>query len=202
MNVIIGGIHTGIGKTLCSAILCEHLGYDYWKPVQAGIENTDSDFIKTHVTNPKCQVHAEAYILKTPASPHYAAELEDIEIKRDSIRLPNTSNSLVVETAGGLMSPLSYNYLNIDMIEQLDLPVILVSNNYLGSINHTLLSVEALRKKNITILGIVFSGEEVLSTRSFILSYTRLPLLFSIPEMGISKASIQQYAAQLTIALL
>lgn len=201
MNVVIGGIHTGIGKTLCSAILCENLGYDYWKPVQAGIERTDSDFIKTHVSNPKCEIHPEVYLLKTPASPHYAAELEDVEIKRDAIQLPDTSNSLVIETAGGLMSPLSYNYLNIDMIEQLGFPVILVSNNYLGSINHTLLSVEALRKKNITILGMVFSGEEVLSTRSFILSYTRLPLLFSIPEMGISKASIHQFASKITIAL-
>ena len=201
MNVIIAGIHTGIGKTLCSALLCEKLGYDYWKPVQAGTESTDSDFIRTHVSNPKCTIHPEVYMLKTPASPHYAAEVEGIVIKSEIIQLPKSSNSLIVETAGGLMSPLADQYLNIDLVEQLQLQVILVSNNYLGSINHTLLSVEALQKRNIPILGIVFSGEEVSSTRSYILKYTGLPLLFSIPPMEISRKSVYELATRINIAL-
>jgi dethiobiotin synthetase len=201
MNVIIAGIHTGIGKTLCSAVICQKLGYDYWKPVQAGTDATDSDFIKAHVSNSKCFIHPETYVLKTPASPHYAAELEGIEIQRHKIRMLKSSNSIVVETAGGLMSPLASRYLNIDLTEQLDTPVILVSNNYLGSINHTLMSVEALQKRNIPILGIVFSGEEVSSTRAYILKYTGLPLLFSIPQMEISREAISTLAATLTIAL-
>ena len=201
MSVIIAGIHTGIGKTLCAAVLCEKLGYDYWKPVQAGSEETDSDFIRSHVSNPGCIVHPEMYLLKTPASPHYAAEQDGVEIQRSKIRLPKSSNSILVETAGGLMSPLSERYLNIDLTEQLDLPVILVSNNYLGSINHTLLSVEALRKRNIPIVGVVFSGEEVSSTRSCILEYTRLPLLFSIPFMEITPESVRREAAKLVITL-
>jgi len=201
MNVIIAGIHTGIGKTLCSAILCQKLGYDYWKPIQAGIENTDSDFIRTHVSNPKCFVHPETHLLKTPASPHYAAELDGVEIQRHKIRMLKSANSMVVETAGGLMSPLGERYLNIDMAEQFDLPVILVSNNYLGSINHTLLSFEALQRRKMPVLGIVFSGEEIPSTRSYILKYTGLPLLFSIPPMEINSTEISKQATSLTISL-
>jgi len=182
MSFLIAGIHTGIGKTLCSAIICQAKGYDYWKPVQAGsFDDTDSIFIKNHVTNPTVKIHPEAYKLKIPASPHYAAEQEGIEIKKENIFLPKTKNDIIVETAGGLMSPFSNNFLNIDLATHLNLPVILVSNNYLGSINHTLLSVEALQRRNIEIKGIVFSGEKVEATQSFILEYTKLPLLFSIP---------------------
>lgn len=182
MSFLIAGIHTGIGKTLCSAILCQATGYDYWKPVQAGsLDDTDSIFIKTHVTNPGVTIHPEAYKLDIPASPHYAAEQEGIEIKKETIFLPKTKNNIIVETAGGLMSPFSKDFLNIDLANHLNLPVILVSNNYLGSINHTLLSVEALQRRNIEIKGIVFSGEKVESTQSFILAYTKLPLLFSVP---------------------
>jgi len=182
MSFLIAGIHTGIGKTLCSAILCQATGYDYWKPVQAGsLDDTDSIIIKKHVTNPAVKIHPEAYRLQIAASPHYAAEQEGIEIKKETIFLPKTTNKIIVETAGGLMSPFSNSFLNIDLATHLNLPVILVSNNYLGSINHTLLSVEALQRRNIEIKGIVFSGEKVEPTQSFILEYTKVPLLFSIP---------------------
>jgi dethiobiotin synthetase len=202
-NIIIAGIHTGIGKTICSAVLCQALGYDYWKPVQAGdLENSDSIFIKKMVSNSACTIHDEAYKLTIAASPHYAAAQDAVEIKLDNLHVPITSNHLIIETAGGLMSPLSMQLLNIDLVAHLQLPVILVSNNYLGSINHTLLSIEALQRRNIPILGLVFSGDEVESTRDFILAYSGLPLLFSIPPFEtIDAPSIQQFAATLAINL-
>ncbi|UEG49248.1 dethiobiotin synthase [Ferruginibacter lapsinanis] len=198
MSVIIAGIHTNIGKTICSAVICQALGYDYWKPVQAGdLENSDSVFIKRVVSNPLCKIHPEAYRLNTPASPHYAAEIDGTTIIKANINLPRSDNNIVIETAGGIMSPLAYNYLNIDLIEQLSLPVILVSNNYLGSINHTLLSVSALRQKNIFLKGLVFSGESNLSSENFIRQYTDLPILFSIPALSeINATSIDNFVKQ------
>jgi dethiobiotin synthetase len=181
--MIIAGIHTGIGKTLCSAILCEALGMDYWKPVQAGdLDNSDSIFIKTHVFNPLCTIHPEAYRLKVAASPHFAAYTEGSLIERKKLILPKSKNKILVETAGGIMSPLGKGFLNIDLIKQLKLPVIVVSENYLGSINHTLMTIKLLQNAKIPILGIVFNGDKVQSTVDFILEHTELPLLFSIPR--------------------
>ena len=203
MSIIIAGIHTGIGKTVCSAIICQALGYDYWKPVQAGDwENSDSVFIKKNVTNPKTIVHPETYKLATAASPHYAAAIDGIEIKKEHIELPQSKNNIVVETAGGLMSPLADGYLNIDLAEQLQLPVVLVSNNYLGSINHTLLSYELLKNRKIQIAGIVFDGNTVTPSQDYILSYTRLPLLFSIPQFSnLNAQSISEFAKTISIKL-
>ena len=191
MSIIIAGIHTGIGKTVCSAVICQALGYEYWKPVQAGeLDNTDSIFIGKNVENTRCVVHAERHRLNIPASPHYAAEMDGIEIKAGDFILPKTSNQIVIETAGGIMSPLSDSFLNIDLMAQLKLPAIVVSNNYLGSINHTLLTVAALQQRNIPIKGLVFSGKEFISTREFILQYTQLPLLFSIPHFDIINSKV------------
>lgn len=203
MNIIIAGIHTGIGKTICSAIICHTLGYDYWKPVQAGdLENSDSVFIKSNVTNPACFIHPERYRLIIPASPHYAAAQEGIKITPNDFILPTTNNRLVIETAGGIMSPLSESFLNIDLIQQFNLPVVLVSNNYLGSINHTLLTVSALRQQNILIQGLIFSGEVVDSTRDFILKHTQLPLLLSIPYFKkIDSNTIADFAKTVSINL-
>lgn len=183
MSITIAGIHTNIGKTICSAILCEALGYDYWKPVQAGdTDNTDSDFIRQHVKHLNCTIHPERYKLKTPMSPHHAAKIDGISIDKHSFHLPVTNNQLIVETAGGIMSPLADDFLNIDLMMQINLPVILVSNNYLGSINHTLLTIEALKNRKMNLLGIIFNGEEVSSSRSFILKQSKLPHLFSVPR--------------------
>jgi dethiobiotin synthetase len=203
MSIIIAGIHTGIGKTICSTVICQSLGYDYWKPVQAGeLDNSDSLFIKNNVTNKNCVVHPEAYKLTIPASPHYAAALDGIEIKPANIVAPQTSNPLLIETAGGVMSPLSNSFLNIDLVAQLNLPAIIVSNNYLGSINHTLLTVAAMQQKNISVKGLVFSGKEFTSTREFILQYTKLPLLFSIPPLGeINSEVIADFAKTVSIHL-
>ena len=201
MSIIIAGIHTGIGKTVCSAVICQALGYDYWKPVQAGeLDNSDSIFIKRNITNPNTVIHRERYQLTIPASPHYAAEMDGVEIKPTDFSLPQTDNDIVVETAGGIMSPLSNSFLNIDLMEQLQLPVIIVSNNYLGSINHTLLTVAAMQQRNIPVKGLVFSGSEFTSTREFILQYTQLPLLFSIPVFEeITPQAIADFAKTVSI---
>jgi len=203
MNIIVAGIHTGIGKTVCSAVICQALGYDYWKPVQAGeLHDSDSIFIKRNVTNPKCQVHPERYQLSIPASPHYAAAMDGVDIKPADFVLPYTTNSMVVETAGGIMSPLSNSFINVDLMQQLNLPVILVSNNYLGSINHTLLTTEAMQKRNVPVRGLVFCGHEFSSTRDFILQYTKLPLLFSIPQFDtITPAVVADFATTVSLHL-
>jgi dethiobiotin synthetase len=183
MSIIIAGIHTGIGKTLCSAILCEAWGYDYWKPIQAGdLEQSDSLFIKNHVRNPLCTIHPETYRLQLAASPHFAAEQEGIVIDKNKFMLPKSHNKIVVETAGGIMSPLGDNLLNINLIKYLNLPVILVSENYLGSINHTLMTIALLQQAEVPIQGIVFNGDKVPSSMDFILKYSKIPLLFTIPK--------------------
>ena len=193
--IIIAGIHTGIGKTLCSAILCEAFGYDYWKPIQAGdLDNSDSIFIQNHVSHSKCIIHPEAYRFQTAASPHFAADTEGVVIEKEKLKLPLTNNNLIVETAGGIMSPLGKNFLNIDLIKHLNLPVVLVSENYLGSINHTLMSVFALKQEKIPIKGIVFNGDVVQSSVDYILEHTQLPLLFSIPRMAdLNKEKVKEF---------
>ena len=182
MNFIIVGIHTGIGKTICSAVLTEALQFDYWKPVQAGdLESTDSHFIQNHIENKRTRIIPEAYRLTIPASPHFAAAQDGVEIFLDKLTLPKSDNSIIVETAGGILSPLSDTLVNLDLIKHLGLPVVLVTNDYLGSINHTLLSVEILRGANIEILGLVFSGQRVDATRTFIQNYTGLKTLLAVP---------------------
>lgn len=200
MNIVVAGIHTGIGKTICSAVLAEALQCDYWKPVQAGnLEESDSVFVANNIANTTTVIHKEAYQLTKAASPHWAAKEDGVEINLETLRLPNTTNTLVIESAGGIMSPLSNTLLNIDMMKYFGLPVVVVSNNYLGSINHTLLTVQALRNAKVPIIGLVFSGEEVGETRRFIIDYTGVPLLFSIPQLkSINKEAILKVAAKVS----
>jgi dethiobiotin synthetase len=200
MNLVVAGIHTGIGKTVCSAVMAQALGYDYWKPVQAGdLEASDSLFIKHTVSNNRTTIHQEAFCLTRAASPHYSAKEDGVAITLSAISIPSTEHHLIVETAGGVMTPLSDTLLNIDLIRHLNLPVVLVSNNYLGSINHTLLSVRALHHAGAQLLGIVFCGEEVTSTRQFILQYSGLPMLLSIPQFApLDKEAIADFAASIS----
>ncbi len=201
MKIAIAGIHTGIGKTVCSAILCEMLKYDYFKPVQAGeLDNTDSMVVRRLVSNTACTVHPESYKLKLAASPHFAAEQEGIEIRKEGIVLPASDDGIVIETAGGLMSPLGKDLLNIDLIEHFHLPVILVSNSYLGSINHTLLSYSLLKSRGVKILGIIFNQGENKASEDYILKYTKLPKLFSVPAFeALNAETIQAFAKTVTL---
>ena len=179
----VSGIGTGVGKTIVSAILCEAIGADYWKPVQSGdADNSDSMLVRSLVANPNMVIHPERHVLSQPMSPHAAAELDGVRISPRDFHLPHTDNALIVEGAGGLMVPLNENYLMIDLMEDLHLPVILVSRNYLGSINHTLLSIEALRLRDVHLAGIIFNGESVPATETVIEHYTGVPVLGRIPE--------------------
>ena len=181
--LFVTGIGTGIGKTLISAILVEKLKADYWKPVQAG-ELDDSDTIKVRglVSNGQSVFHPETYRLTQPYSPHKAAALDGITIDEKTIVAPKTDNQLLIEGAGGLMVPLNNSFLIIDLIKQLNAKVVLVSQNYLGSINHTILSAQVLKQYQIPVAGIIFNGDKDTYSEDFILQYTGFKLLGHIPQ--------------------
>ena len=185
-SIFVTGIGTGIGKTVVSAVLVEKLKADYWKPVQSGdLDNSDSQKIKRFISNPNTVIFPEAYALTQPFSPHKSAAIDGVSIDLENIVLPQTSNSLVIEGAGGLMVPLNKNYLIIDLIKKLNVQVILVSRNYLGSINHTLLSVQALKQYNIPVKGIIFNGVKDIYSKEYILDYSGFELLGHIPEYNV-----------------
>ena len=180
--LFITGIGTGIGKTLISAILVEKLKADYWKPVQAGeLENSDTLKVKSLISNPISVFHPEAFRLSQPFSPHKSAALDGITIDPAKINVPITSNRLIIEGAGGLMVPLCDNFLMIDLIKRLSAEVILVSQFYLGSINHTLLSLSVLKQYGIPVKGIIFNGDEDSYSKSYILEYSGAASLGAIP---------------------
>lgn len=199
MRYFVTGIGTEIGKTLASAILVEALNADYWKPIQAGeLDYSDSHKVKDLISNSKSVFHPESYRLKLPMSPHAAAEKENTNIEISKCQLPSTNNSLIVEGAGGLLVPLNKKECIIDLIEKLNLEVILVSKHYLGSINHTLLSIEALKRRHIPIKGILFNGNENIDTESIILSKSGLDKLGRIPLLNtVDKTSVKKIAEQL-----
>jgi dethiobiotin synthetase len=152
--LFITGIGTGIGKTIVSAILVESLQADYWKPVQSGdLDNSDTLKVKSLVSNSKTTFHPETYRLTQPYSPHKSADLDGIVIDPEKFIIPVTDNQLIVEGAGGLMVPLNNDFLMIDLIKQLNADVTLVVKHYLGSINHTLLSLDALNPSYLMVTG-------------------------------------------------
>ena len=177
MKIFITGIGTDVGKTIASAIITQALEADYWKPIQAGdIENSDSHKIQNYISNNKTVVHKNSYKLNTPASPHLAAELDGIKINLKQIIEPKTKNNLVIEGAGGVLVPLNDNDCIIDLIQK-DYKVIVVSRHYLGSINHTLLTIETLKNRKIIVAGIIFSGDENKATETIILKKTKLKFI-------------------------
>lgn len=194
----ITGIGTYIGKTVVSAILVEALKADYWKPIQSGdLHQTDTMKVQGLISNATSHFFPEAYRLTEPMSPHAAATIDGVTINLDSIIVPPTNNNLIIEGAGGLMVPLNNDSLVIDLIEKLKAEVILVSINYLGSINHTLLSVEALQRRNIPIKGIIFNGNPVNTSEKFICEYSGMKSLFHIDnEQTIDKQTILKYASE------
>jgi len=189
--LFITGIGTGIGKTIVSAVLVESLKADYWKPVQSGdLENSDTLNVQSLISNKKSVFHPEAYRLTQPFSPHKSAALDGIEIDPSTIKTPRTDNMLIIEGAGGLMVPLNDSFLMIDLIKQLDAEVVLVVKHYLGSINHTLLSLEALHNRNILIKALIFNGEPNQSSEEVIKRFANCRTL-SIPDiLDITKENI------------
>ncbi len=195
-KLIVAGIGTDVGKTVVSAVLCEALHADYWKPVQAGdLDNTDSMKVKRLVSNSKTIIHPESYRLETPMSPHAAAAIDGIEIEEEKLVFPETSNDLIIEMAGGLMVPLTNDFLYIDWVSKTGLPVVLVANYYLGSINHTLLSIELLKARNIPITGLIFSGEKNQTTFEVIMHRANTKCLLEIPhEEQVTGEIVSKYA--------
>ena len=189
------GIGTGIGKTLISAILVRALNADYWKPVQAGFENgTDSDFIENSVSG--VVIYPEVYRLQMAASPHIAAREEGLEISIENIaeKMPTKKRNLIIEGPGGLMVPLNRHQFVTDLIQALNIPVILVSRNYLGSINHSLLTSELCKRLNIAVTGWIFN-DQYLSYEHEIVSWSGFPALGSVPfNENIDSAFIEAQA--------
>lgn len=182
-KIFVTGIGTDVGKTIVAAILTEALEADYWKPVQAG-DLLKSDTIKVEqlITNTNTNFFSETYRLSKPMSPHAAAAIDGVVIDMNTFSLPKTTKNLIVEGAGGLMVPLNDKALIVDLIKQLAIETVLVVSNYLGSINHTLLSLEVLKQKKVNVIGIIFNGETNPESEKYILEYTGIPCLGRIKQ--------------------
>jgi dethiobiotin synthetase len=197
MNYFVTAIGTDSGKTFFSAVLCEALKADYWKPVQAGLPR-DSDTVRNLISNSGSTIHSEAYLLNTPASPHAAAKKDNVKIDLKRFVVPYTSKDLVIEGAGGCLVPLNDIDFVIDLAKRFKARVILVSNLYLGSINHTLLSADYLRKNKFDVKGIIFNGESNPESEEIILKHTGFNCLLRMgQEEEVTKGTVLKYAAQL-----
>ncbi|WP_150451090.1 dethiobiotin synthase [Arenibacter lacus] len=194
------GISTGVGKTLAAAILVEALEADYWKPVQTG-EDRDNDTVAKLISNSKTVIHKNSYTLKEPMSPHAAADLEGVHIDPNKIVEPLTKRSLVIEGAGGLLVPLNDSDTILDIIMP-TYKVIVVSRHYLGSINHSLLTIQWLQTKGYDV-AVLFSGDEDAYTEELIIKKTKVPVIGRIEEEAyFDKEVIKKYADKFRDALL
>jgi len=196
-QVAIAGIHTGIGKTVASAVLAEALDADYWKPVQAGeLDNSDTKIVGSLLNNGASRVHPEAFRLTKPMSPHAAADIDNVVIDHKTFSFPATEKPLLIETAGGLLSPLNSIATMAEFISYYKLPAILISSNYLGSINHTLLSLEVLKNRNIPLAGLIMCGHPNKDSEEYIETYSGISITARIPFFEeLSKEAIAQCAA-------
>ena len=184
-KIFISGIGTEVGKTVVSAVITEALQADYWKPVQAGnMEFSDSQTVRNLISNKKSVIHPEKYAMFLAASPHLAAKEEGIKMRVEDFEVPQTDNGiLLIEGAGGLMAPLNNKETMIDLAKHLQAKVILVGINYLGSINHTLLSAYALQKEGVDVLGIIFNGRKHDPSEKIITKMTGIPVLGRVERM-------------------
>ncbi|MFN6944411.1 MAG: dethiobiotin synthase [Cytophagaceae bacterium] len=198
MRYFITAIHTDSGKTLVSAIVTHALQADYWKPIQCGSPK-DKDTVASLLQSRHSIIFDESYFLKEPASPHAAAALENIRIDLKNVHLPeNGGNTLVIEGAGGIMVPLNEKDFVIDIAEKFNAEVILVSNIYLGSINHTVLTINELKRRNVKVKGVIFNGSENKATEEYILNYSGYRCLLKIrPEPEINAGVVNKYALKL-----
>lgn len=185
--LFVTGIGTDVGKTVVAAILVEKLKADYWKPIQSGdLDNSDTMKVKALISNTTTTFHPETYKLTQPYSPHKSAELDGVTIELDKFTLPETDNQLIIEGAGGLMVPLNNQHFVIDLIQKFEAEVVLVVKHYLGSINHTLLSIELLKQKKIKVHTLIFNGERdeyserIIIKQSNADNYLYIPMLTKI----------------------
>ncbi|MCE2991603.1 MAG: dethiobiotin synthase [Alphaproteobacteria bacterium] len=180
MKIFITGTDTNVGKTLISSWIALHTGFSYFKPIQTGTRDGSDSFEVQKLSDTK--IYPESYAYKEPLSPHLAANLENDMIDIEKIVLPPSRN-LIIEGAGGVLVPINDTYLMVDLIEKLGAPVILVARTTLGTINHTLLSLEALRSRNILVLGVIMNGEKRLQNSKAIEAYGRTSVLADFPKI-------------------
>lgn len=181
---VIVGTDTGVGKTVVSAGIVGALSAYYWKPVQAGLDSeTDSQTVARLSGAPADHILAEAWRLRRAASPHLAARDEGVEIAAAALNPPQCTGPLVIETAGGVMTPLSDRALTIDVLERWRLPVILVARTSLGTINHSLLTLEALRRRGVSITGIIFVGDAESNVQRSIETIGGVRILGRLPKL-------------------
>ena len=201
-RLFVTGISTEVGKTIASAILVEALQADYWKPVQAGdLDYSDSDKVRSLISNEVSVIHDNSYALNTPMSPHAAAEIDRISIDLNNIIEPDTRNDMIIEGAGGLLVPLNDHDTIADLIKP-HYKVIVVSRHYLGSINHTLLTIEALKNRGIN-PHLIFSGQAHPTTEQIILSKTGTPCIGRIGEESeFTKETVKKYAEEFSEKLM
>ena len=194
-SYFITGIGTDVGKTIAAAIITESLKADYWKPIQAGdLDKSDSKKAQKLISNEESFFYPESFKLKTPMSPHAAAEIDGVELSSKKIKRPKTSKDLVIEGAGGLLVPLNSKETILDLIQPKD-KIIIVSRHYLGSINHTLLTIEVLKNRGFSIAGIIFNGDENESTEQVILEMTGVNFIGRIEnEPYFDRNVIKEYA--------
>lgn len=197
-RIMVAGIGTDVGKTVVSAILTTLLDGDYWKPIQCGEEeHADTVKMQQWIDTTRHAIHAPAYSLKAPLSPHHAARLENTLIDLDSIHLPSTRRTLIIEGVGGILVPLTSKISCIDLFKSWNCEWIVVSKHYLGSINHTLLTLEVLKILGLPILGIIFNGEYNPDSENAILGISQLPVMGRLfPEDNLNREIIQKYASQ------
>lgn len=184
-RIVVTGTDTGIGKTVFSAALAGALDGFYWKPIQSGLdEETDSQTVMKLSGLSADRVLGEAYRLQTPASPHLAAEIDGVTIDHQNLKIPETERPLVVEGAGGLLVPLTRSITYIDLMARWRVPVVLCARTTLGTINHSLLSIEALRARGVAMLGIAFIGEENVESERIITEMGQVRCLGRLPHVA------------------
>jgi dethiobiotin synthetase len=193
LRLVVCGTDTDVGKTVVSAWLVQGLAAHYWKPVQSGLDGGgDSGRLQSLLSLPSSRLCPEAYRLREPASPHWAAELEGLQIEPNRLSLPAAPGALLVETAGGLLVPLRRDWLQIDQLRQWNLPVVLVARSGLGTLNHTLLSLEALRRREIPVLGLILNGAPHGDNPRTLRELGGVPLIGHLPPLDpLSAAALQ-----------
>ncbi|MGA9443980.1 MAG: dethiobiotin synthase [Methyloceanibacter sp.] len=195
------GTDTEVGKTLVSAWLLTQLEGTYWKPIQAGtVPTTDSATVQLLAELPVSRVLPEAYLLPEPMAPHEAARRANVAMDMEKLRLPPHDGLVVVEGAGGLMVPIADGAYMIDLADSLDLPIILVARSTLGTINHTLLSLEAIRRRGLPLAGVVISGPESPHNRAAIERFGQVEVIAEIPFLEtVSRDTLKAVAPELDL---
>lgn len=193
-QIFITGIGTSVGKTVASAIVCQSLGADYWKPIQAGdLDHGDKHEVASLISDQRCFIHPNQFALNSPMSPHAAAEIDQVQITAEAIKRPKTTNHLVIEGAGGLLVPINQTETIMDLLKPDD-HVIVVSRHYLGSINHSLMTIKLLQQAQFRI-SVIFNGNHNPATENVIKNMTDVDIIGRIDELEhIDKNTVNQYA--------